>query len=144
MEASAFLEHQENDTQNIVRVKELYTALNSGDRVLLAKLLSDNPTWSVCPGFPDGGTYIGMAEVFGAFYPTLLSRIHGLRADPDVFIDGGDIVTVLGFYRAVIRETAPAISIRFSHTWKIAPDGLFEGVWQVADSSIIRECLKAD
>ena len=142
MQINTFLEHQEKDTQNVINVKKLYKALNGGDMVTISKLLIDNPTWDVCPGFPDSGIYSGMAEVFGTFYKTFLNRIYRLQAVPEAYIDGGDVVTVLGFYNIMFSENDPITLIRFSHTWKIAPDSLIEGVWQVADSAVVWEGLK--
>lgn len=144
MEINAFLEHQEKDTPNVTHVKELYKALREADKIAIFKLLVDNPTWHVCPGFPDGGTYRGKVEVFGSFYGQLLNRFHHFSAEPDVIIDGGDVVTALGFYSFVINEGDPVKRIRFSHTWRIASNGRIEGVWQVADSSVIWQCLKAE
>jgi len=150
MEIKAFLEHQEEDSQNVASVKELYNSvlpaiifkvLTGESTDISSNLLVENPTWNVCPGFPDGGIYCGMAEVFGKLYANLLKRYHYFNGEPEVFIDGGNVVTVLGHYIVVIKKGEPAIRVRFSHTWKIAPDGRIEGVWQVADSAVLWEGL---
>ncbi|MCL2408894.1 MAG: nuclear transport factor 2 family protein [Oscillospiraceae bacterium] len=144
-EIKTFLGHQEKDTQNVVNVKALYKAMERRDIAALPKLLTENPTWSVCPGFPDGGVYYGMGEVFGKLYGELVpNRYHYLGAEPEVFIDGGNVVTVLGHYIITFKEGAPVTRARFSHTWKIAPDGHIEGVWQVADSAVIWEGASAE
>ena len=146
MEINDFLEHREEDSQNIAHIKEFYRASMMGDKIALSELLVDEPTWNVCPGFPEGGVHRGMAEVFGTMYPNMRKHFHYLPwwAEPEVFIDVGDIVTALGFYKIVIKEGDPPLPVRFSHTWKIAPDGRIGGVWQVADSHVIQEALKAE
>ena len=144
MEISEFLGHQESDTRNISTVKELYKALNGGDRDALSKILSDNPVWNVCPGFPHGGIYSGMSEVFGAFYKSLMTEFGPFHAEGEVFVDGGDIVVVLGFYVFKSRDGAQDGRFRFSHTWKISPDNRTEGVWQVCDSHEMRRFLGAE
>lgn len=143
MEINTFLQHQEKETQNITNVKALYKALKEGSRTVF-KLLVDNPIWHVCPGFPDGGIYRGKDEIFGIFYKIFQSRIYHLHAEPEVYVDGGDVVIALGFYNIVFHEGDPAVLVRFSHTWKIAPDGRIAGVWQVADSSVVWSGLKAE
>ena len=143
MEINTFLQHQEKETENITKVKEFYKALNKGDRAVF-KFLVDDPTWDVSPGWPDGGRYHGKVAVFGTFYKTLLNRLYHLLAEPEVYVDGGDIVTVLGFYNIVFHEGEPVVLVRFSHTWKIAADGRIAGVWQVADSSLVWARLKAE
>lgn len=135
MEISTFLNHHEEDTLNVRRVKAFYEAAKNRDRETLITLLVDNPVWNVCPGFPEGGIYRGIAEVYGSFYPNLRNRFHYFGAIPDVFVDGGDVITVLGFYKFIKKEGEPFKLVRFSHTWKIDPDGRIGGVWQVADSA---------
>jgi len=135
MEISTFLEHHEKDTLNVKQVKALYKAAKEQDSETLTKLLVDDPVWNVSPGFPDGGVYRGMAEIFGSFYPSLLSRFHYFDAIPDAYIDGGDVVTVLGYYKFIKMEGESFRLVRFAHTWGIDIDGCIKGVWQVADSA---------
>ncbi|TKU10591.1 nuclear transport factor 2 family protein [Citrobacter sp. wls829] len=135
MEASTFLEHQENDTLNVRRVKAFYQAAREKNKEDLSQLLTDEAVWNVSPGFPFGGVYCGMAEIYGIFYPNLSGSLNSFGAIPDVFIDGGDVVTVLGFYKFTKNEEDSPTLARFSHTWRIAPDGRINGVWQVADSA---------
>ena len=144
MEINVFLEHKEKDTSNVVQVKNLYKAMTAGDVVALREILSDNPTWHVCPGTPEGGTYRGMKEVFGIFYASVGKILHNLRAEPEVFVDGGDIVVVLGFYCFTNRKGDVAKRVRFSHTWKITADNRIDGVWQVCDSHDMREFIEAN
>jgi len=141
MEIDDFLRHESGDTMNISLVKQLYKALNSGDSDALSNILCENPTWNVCPGTPHGGTYCGMNEVFGVFYRTLISEVGPFRADGYVFIDGGDVVSVLGHYVFKAREGTQDGRFRFSHTWKISSDNRIEGVWQVCDSYEMRKFL---
>jgi hypothetical protein len=101
----------------------------------ISKLMVAEPVWNVCPGFPDGGIYSGMTEVFGGFYTNLRNRFHFFGAIPDVFVDGGDVVLVLGFYKFMLNEGEPSRLVRFAHTWGINPDGRIRGVWQVGDSA---------
>jgi len=149
MEIKNFLEHQEKDTGSIVLLKEFYagkvfntvTALLDMDTI--SSIFAESPTWNVCPGFPDSGTYSGIAEVFGIFYANVLKRFALFYGVPEVFIDSGDVVTVLGFYNFAVNKGDLVKTARFSHTFKIASDGRIEGVWQVADSAVILEELSA-
>ncbi|WP_371372541.1 nuclear transport factor 2 family protein [Sporomusa aerivorans] len=135
METCIFLEHGEKDTQIVKQVKNLYQALKANDKEAIAKILADDPVWDVSPGFPYGGVYTGMAEIFGSFYSKLRSQFSGFGATPETFIDGGDVVTVLGFYNFDSNQDNSTKFVRFSHTWKINDDGRIKGVWQVADTA---------
>lgn len=146
MEAYDFLQHREEDTPNIRLVKDLYKAMTEGDMPAVQRILVEEPEWHVCPGNPEGGSYRGMNEVFGTFYRKLLMQIHGhaLKPEQDVFVDGGDVVVVLGFYSFKIREDSPYRRVRFSHTWKITPEHRIAGVWQVSDSYEKRRYFEND
>jgi hypothetical protein len=141
MKINTFLEHKEKDTPNIANLKSQYKAISGRNFPVVT--LTDNPTWDVCPGFPYGKVYNGMDEVFGKFYVETRKVFYWWKAEPEVWIDGGDVVTVLGYYAFMINEGDPIKRTRLSHTWKIASDGRFEGVWQIADSYVIQECLNA-
>ena len=152
MEIKEFLEHKTEDSRNIALLKDFYmgkainTVAGTLDMEFVSRTFIDNPTWHVCPGFPDGGTYSGIDEVFGTFYSERIPSLFatGLYAIPEVFIDGGDVVSVLGFYMFALKKGDPLVKARFSHTWKIAQDGRIAGVWQVADSHIFQETLNAE
>jgi len=151
MEIMEFLEHKAEDTRNIALLKDFYmgkainTVAGTLDMEVISRMFIDSPTWHVCPGFPEGGSYHGINEVFGTFYSEKIPKLFatGLYAIPEVFIDGGDVVSVLGFYKFAVNKGDPLTSARFSHTWKIAPDGRIAGIWQVADSHIFQEAIKA-
>ena len=144
MEIIDFLEYKENDTPNITLVKNLYKALIAGDRVTVGSILSDSPTWNVCPGCPEGGVYPGLKEIFGVFYKNVMEILIDLRAEPEVFVDGGNMVVALGFYSFRAKKDGQAERARFSHTWKITSDNRVDGVWQVCDSHQMHEFLKAN
>ena len=123
------------DTANVRRVKELYAALHAKDRAALRGLLAAEPVWDVSPGFPEGGVYTGMPEVFGRFYPRLIAHVHSFGALPEAFVDGGDTVVALGHYRVQAKEDAETVLVRFAHAWRFDAEGRIAGVWQVADSA---------
>jgi len=150
VEINDFLEHEE-DTKSIALLKEFYagkawnTVYGSLNMDTVSRLFVDSPTWHVCPGFPDGGTYRGKDEVFGSLYAeNIRNRYSVFYGKPEVFIDGGNVVTVLGFYNFAVNKGDSIKRARFSHTWKISPDGRIEGVWQVADSYIIQQALNEE
>lgn len=126
---------RESDTANIRKVKDLYSALKAKDLAALRVLLVDEPIWDVTPGFPEGGIYKGMSAVFGDFYMRLLARVDSLGAVPEAFVDGEDVVVVLGYYRIRASESGATEKVRFAHVWGIDAEGCIKGVWQVADSA---------
>ena len=152
MKIKEFLDHKTEDSRNITLLKDFYMgkAINSVtgtlDMDVVSRMFVESPTWHVCPGFPEGKTYHGIDEIFGSFYLEKISKLFatGLYAIPEVFIDDGDVVSVLGFYKFAVNKGDTLTSARFSHTWKIASDGRIEGVWQVADSHVFQEALNAE
>lgn len=124
-----------NDTPNVRNVKAIYSALKARDLTTLSNLLIDEPIWDVTPGFPEGGIYKGMSGVFGNFYKKLLAHVHTLGAYPQAFVDSGDVVVALGYYRVRAKESDTPTLVRFAHVWGVDTDGRIKGVWQVADSA---------
>jgi hypothetical protein len=114
----------QSDTSNVRIVKAIYSALKARD-----------PTWDVTPGFPEGGIYKGMSGVFGSFYQKLLAQVHTFGAYPQAFLDSGDVVVALGYYRVRANEKDVPTLVRFAHVWGVDTDGRIKGVWQVADSA---------
>jgi len=103
MKMNDFLQHNEHDTPNTILIRELYDALNGGASTgeALFRILSDSPTWHVCPGTPESGTYHGLYDIFlseDSFYRRLATVLIDLQGKPEVFIDGGDVVVALGHY----------------------------------------------
>jgi len=135
---SGLLKLNEEDSENIRTIKSLYQSLKIKNREALLSLLVEEPVWNVSPGFPENGVYRGLAEVFGEFYPKLLANFESFGAHPDRFIDGGDTVVALGHYHIVGKQASHKIEVRFSHCWDIDKDGRVKGVWQVADSGLIK------
>ena len=125
----------QTDTSNVRNVKAIYLALKSRDLDALSNLLIVEPIWDVTPGFPEGGIYKGMSGVFGGFYQKLLAQVHTLGAYPQVFLDSGDVVVALGYYRVRAQANDAPSLVRFAHVWGVDTDGKIKGVWQVADST---------
>lgn len=125
----------QTDTSNVRNVKAIYSALKSRDLAVLSNLLVDEPTWDVTPGFPGGGIYKGMSGVFAGFYQKLLAQVHTLGAYPQSFLDTGDVVVALGYYRVRAKADDAPSFVRFAHVWGVDTDGRIKGVWQVADSA---------
>ncbi len=133
---NALLATDENETINIRNVKAVYAALRSQDLEELGRLLVKEPVWDIAPGFPEGGVYRGMSGVFGEFYKKLIGRVRTLGAYPEAFLDHGNVVVALGYYRARGKTDEEASIIRFAHIWGVDNDGKIKGVWQVADSAL--------
>lgn len=88
-----------------------------------------------CLNLAEGGIYKGMSGVFGGFYQKLLAQVHTLGAYPQAFLDSGNDVVALGYYRVRAKETDAPTLVRFAHVWGVDTDGRIKGVWQVADSA---------
>lgn len=116
------LAEKTGDSENLRKVKALYRALKSGNKQALR-------------GFPGGGVYCGLSEIFDGFYQKLRGRVVSFGAFPDSFVEDGDTIVTLGHYHVTKNETVSPISIRFCHVWRMDDKGRVKGIWQVADSA---------
>jgi ketosteroid isomerase-like protein len=71
---------------------------------------------------PWGGTFHG-EDGMRAFTTVFRDHVDGQWADPDDYIDGGDVVIVLGRLRGRGIVTGREYEVHFAHAWTFA-DGM--------------------
>jgi ketosteroid isomerase-like protein len=71
---------------------------------------------------PWGGTRHGRDGV-EAFATVFRDHVEGQWADPDDFIDVGDLIVVLGRLRGRARATGEEYEVHFAHVWTLS-DGM--------------------
>jgi uncharacterized protein len=76
--------------------------------------------WHQAQGLPHGGFYRGLDEVRRNVFDPLHDEWWAeFSAEPDEFVDAGDIVVVLGRYRGVAKRTARRLDVPYVHVWTL-------------------------
>ena len=82
-----------------------------------------------------------MAEnIFGP----VTDQIDGFTGTPNEFVDGGDVVCVMGVYSGTGVKTGIELNAEFVHVWRFGPDGKITGFRSYTDTHLWRQALGAE
>jgi ketosteroid isomerase-like protein len=107
---------------DIQAVRRIYDALSRWNVDELAKDVTHDFELILPPTVPWGGTRHGRDGV-EAFATIFRDHVEGHWADPDDFIDAGDMIVVLGRLRGRARATGKEFEEHFAHVWTLS-DGM--------------------
>lgn len=86
---------------NVEIIRELYDAFSRRDTDTIRDLMHPQIEWVQTQGFPGGDRYVGPDEVFDKVFAPFREQWTEWGADVDDYLDAGDRVIALGFYRGV-------------------------------------------
>jgi ketosteroid isomerase-like protein len=122
-------------------VREMYSAMASGNIDGALSTLADDVHWTEAEGFPYAGTYVGPQAVAEQVFARLGADWDGFAAVPDVLIGEDQQVAALGWYSGTSRETGVAFRARFVH-WFTVADGRIARFEQVCDTAQVAVALQ--
>jgi ketosteroid isomerase-like protein len=103
----------------IQSLQRIYDALSQWKVDELAKDVTHDFELILPLTVPWGGTRHGRDGV-EAFATIFRDHVEGQWADPDDFIDGGDLIVVLGRLRGRARATGKEFEEHFAHVWTLS------------------------
>ena len=106
----------------IQALRRIYDALSRWEMDELAKDVTHDFEFILPETVPWGGTRHGR-DGLEAFATIFRDHIEGQWADPDDFIDGGDLIIVLGRLRGRALATGEEYEVHFAHAWTLS-DGM--------------------
>ena len=124
---------------NVELVKKFYTAFKNKDEQTYLELCHDDIEWQTTEGMVNGGKYIGNKEVFGNYFPKMLSNFKEFHAIPEEFLDLKEYVTIIGRYQGVSKNDKK-IDIPFAHVCRIQ-EGKIVQFRQFTDTKMIQDSL---
>ncbi|MGR5968659.1 nuclear transport factor 2 family protein [Bacillus paranthracis] len=124
---------------NLEIIRSTYEGSASSNAKHLAEALSEKVEWTEAEGFPYGGTYIIMKNVFSR----LGSEWDDYKASVTTYyeVSGKDVIIAEGMYSGVYKETGKSFEAEFVHVWQLE-NGKIIKFKQCVDSYIVREALK--
>ncbi|GII63771.1 ketosteroid isomerase [Sphaerisporangium krabiense] len=128
-------------SKNLDAVRGSYEASAAGDVDGLLRLLAPDARWTEMAGFPYGGTYVGPDGVKSEVFSRLGSEWDDYQAVPEQYVDGGDVIVVIGNYRATYRATGKYMDVRFVHVWH-CEDGVAKRFEQFTDTALVQQALQ--
>lgn len=131
-------------TSILVKGRELYAALASGDAEALGRLLTPDFQGHLSEGMPLGlgRRYDGLGPMMSDGWAAI-DRCFEVNPRPDELIDGGAVLIGRGNYVGTARPTGRPLRAAFAHFWRF--DGQrFTAVQQVTDTAKWHEAVAVD
>lgn len=104
--------------------------------------LAPDAEWIITEGFPAGGRYVGQAEIYEQFFPSLHQSFSEFNSDVNEILDARDVIVVLGYYSGQTKLTGVTFTSPFAHIWKLT-DGKIVQFRQYVDTVLIKQALSA-
>jgi ketosteroid isomerase-like protein len=126
---------------NLDIVKGVYAAFAKGDIPAFLGALDEKVEWTEPEGLgPVFTSQIGPQAVAENVLGTVMQQVTDFSANPEEFIDGGDVIVALGHYRGKGASTGKQFEARNAHVWRIK-DGKIAGLEVITDTHIWRDAL---
>ncbi len=132
---------EKQPSPNVETIQKLYEALGQGDAQVMATLVTAQVRWEILPGFPHGGTHVGLEAVFNNFFGPVLEDFEAWRTVPETILDAGDEVIALGHYHSRAKATGKDMSAAFAHVWSLQ-EGKVTRLRQYADTVQLTRALE--
>lgn len=124
---------------NAELIKKFYIAFKNKDKKTYMTLCDENIEWITMDEMPNGGKYIGRAEVFENYFPNMLSNFKEFHAILEQITCLKDHVMVIGRYRGISKQDKK-FDVSFSHVYLIEGNKIKQ-FRQFTDAQKIQESL---
>jgi ketosteroid isomerase-like protein len=126
----------------IEALRRIYDALSRWDVDEFANDVTHDFELILPETVPWGGTRHGRDGV-EAYATIFRDHVEGLWADPDHFLEAGELIVVLGRLRGRARATGEEYEVDFAHVWTLS-DGVPSRCHSYFDTASINAALSAD
>jgi len=123
-------------SQSIQQVRDIYAAFDAGDVPRFLGYLDPQVRWCEAEGnaYADGNPYVGVDAVVAGVFARLQQDFDGFRVEVGELVGGGDVVTMLGRYKATARASGKPLDVQAAHTWWLR-DGKVVRFQQMVDTA---------
>src|ERR1017187_2247517 len=106
---------------NVDLIQGLYAAFARGDGPAVLASMDPAIVWNEAENFlyADRNPYVGHAAVADGIFFRLATEWDHFQALPSEFLDAGDTVVVLGYYKAAYKATGTPLNAQFAHIWRL-------------------------
>ncbi|WP_163712147.1 nuclear transport factor 2 family protein [Mangrovibacterium lignilyticum] len=125
--------------KNLELLKKGYQAFGEGNIAAVLETWHDDIVWEECSGMPmveGDGKYVGANNVVGKVLARLLEYIDNFSLEISHFIDGGDQIAMVGYYKGTLKSTGNTFRAQATHAWKFK-DGKASHFFQAVDTATI-------
>ena len=123
------------------QLRNVYTALASGDVPTVLANLAADVRWTEAEGFPYGGTYSGPQAVLVNVFMKLGGEWEGFAAVPRELVSEGETVVAIGTYSGKFKASGKSMQTPYVHVWKFK-GGKVQTFEQHTDTVLVQRALK--
>jgi uncharacterized protein len=107
--------------ENVNIMRQGYDAFNRGDIDTVMRLMDPNIEWREpdVEGLPDRGTHHGSEAVANEVFGAVAEHWDEFQAVPEEFLDAGERVIVLGYFRVRGKATGRTVDAPYAHVWTL-------------------------
>lgn len=124
---------------NLEILKKGYQSFAEGNVEAVLETWHDDIVWEECPGMPmaeGDGKVIGKNAVVEKIIAQIPNHIDNFEIEIRDFVDGGDKITMVGYYNGIYKPTGKKFHAHVTHTWTMK-DGKSVNFFQAVDSATI-------
>lgn len=107
--------------ENVNILRQGYDAFNRGDIDVVMSIMDPNIEWQEpdVEGLPDRGTHHGSEAVAKDVFGSVAEQWDEFQVVAEEFLDAGDRVTVLGYFRVRGKATGRSVDAPYAHVWTL-------------------------
>lgn len=128
--------------EHVDALKDGYEAFSAGDIDRAFENFDDGIVWEgPSDSVPTGGTYRGLDAVKAEWLREVGENFEEFTVTPEEFIDGGDVVVVLGKGHAKVKN-GQTVDNDVAHVWRYEGDKIVAGKF-FGDSAALLQALES-
>jgi uncharacterized protein len=124
---------------NLEILKQAYQAFAEGNIAQVTANWAPDMVWAECTGFPysnEDGIYTGAQDVIEGIFAKIPEYYDGFNIEVTDFVDGGDKIVMVGYYKGIWKATGKNFKANATHTWTFK-NGKITNFFQAVDSAEI-------
>lgn len=124
---------------NLELLKQAYQDFATGNVAAVIATWQPDIEWAECTGFPfvkGNGIYIGAQAIVEGVFANIPEYFEGFNIETSDFVDGGDKIVMVGYYKGTWKATGKQFKANATHTWTIK-NGKFSHFFQAVDTATI-------
>jgi len=124
---------------NLDLTKKAYQYFAEGNIEALVSLWKEDIIWDECTGFPyieGDGIFIGAKAIVEGVFSKIPEYYEGFNIEFKEFIDGGDKIVMVGYYKGKWKHTGKEFKANATHVWSYEK-GKISHFFQAVDSAQI-------
>ena len=124
---------------NVEILKQGYQYFAEGNIEAVTSQWNEDIIWDECTGFPQiegDGIFVGAKAIMEGVFAKIPENMEGFNVEITDFVDGGDKVVMVGYYKGKWKQTGKDFKANATHVWTFK-NGKVSHFFQAVDTAEI-------